>query len=184
MISAKARFPSSPIPTCRNSRSHEPHNRDKQKLLLRAKRIQGQVEALVRALTEEHDCSDVLQLIKATTRTAARSTLSSFVLAAGVRRGWVFSSIHATHDSRSTEGRKIAHNIPSDNPSRLTVRSQRNGRQQAFRKAGFDCAIPELTHSLPPIPAKASSNPISQASEKWASRSKTDVRFYFAVVVD
>jgi len=31
--------------------------KDKRELLLRAKRIQGQVEALVRALTEERDCS-------------------------------------------------------------------------------------------------------------------------------
>jgi DNA-binding FrmR family transcriptional regulator len=44
--------------------SHTTEN--KQKLVLRAKRIQGQVEALVRALTEERDCSDVLQLMSAT----------------------------------------------------------------------------------------------------------------------
>ena len=35
----------------------------KQELLMRAKRIQGQVEALVRALTEERDCSEVLQVM-------------------------------------------------------------------------------------------------------------------------
>ena len=40
--------------------------KQKQALLLRAKRIQGQVEALVRALDEERDCSDVLQLMSAT----------------------------------------------------------------------------------------------------------------------
>ena len=39
---------------------------EKQELILRAKRIQGQVDALVRALTEERDCSDVLQLMSAT----------------------------------------------------------------------------------------------------------------------
>jgi FrmR/RcnR family transcriptional regulator, repressor of frmRAB operon len=38
----------------------------KKELLLRAKRIQGQVEALVRALTEERDCSQVLQVMSAT----------------------------------------------------------------------------------------------------------------------
>jgi DNA-binding FrmR family transcriptional regulator len=38
---------------------------DKKELLLRAKRIQGQVEALVRALDEERDCSEVLQLMSA-----------------------------------------------------------------------------------------------------------------------
>jgi DNA-binding FrmR family transcriptional regulator len=40
--------------------------KDKKELLLRAKRIQGQVDALVRALDEERDCSDVLQLMSAT----------------------------------------------------------------------------------------------------------------------
>ena len=34
--------------------------KEKQNLILRAKRIQGQVQALVRALDEERDCSDVL----------------------------------------------------------------------------------------------------------------------------
>ena len=34
--------------------------KEKQNLLLRAKRIQGQVEALVRVLSEERDCSEVL----------------------------------------------------------------------------------------------------------------------------
>ena len=47
---------------------------DKQKLLLRAKRIQGQVEALVRALTEERECSDVLQLMS-----AARGAINSLM---------------------------------------------------------------------------------------------------------
>jgi DNA-binding FrmR family transcriptional regulator len=39
--------------------------KEKQNLILRAKRIQGQVGALVRALDEERDCSDVLQLMSA-----------------------------------------------------------------------------------------------------------------------
>ncbi len=39
--------------------------KDKQKLDLRAKRIQGQVEALVRVLTEERDCSELLQVMSA-----------------------------------------------------------------------------------------------------------------------
>jgi len=47
---------------------------DKQKLVLRAKRIQGQVEALVRALSEERDCSDVLQLMS-----AARGAMNSLM---------------------------------------------------------------------------------------------------------
>jgi DNA-binding FrmR family transcriptional regulator len=36
---------------------------EKQKLLNRVRRIKGQVEAIERALEEEHDCSDVLQRI-------------------------------------------------------------------------------------------------------------------------
>ena len=48
--------------------------KDKKELLLRAKRIQGQVEALVRALTEERDCSEVLQLMS-----AARGAMNSLM---------------------------------------------------------------------------------------------------------
>jgi DNA-binding FrmR family transcriptional regulator len=47
---------------------------DKQNLILRAKRIQGQVEALVRALTEERDCSEILQLMR-----AARGAMNSLM---------------------------------------------------------------------------------------------------------
>jgi DNA-binding FrmR family transcriptional regulator len=48
--------------------------KNKKELVLRAKRIQGQVEALVRALTEERDCSDVLQLMS-----AARGAMNSLM---------------------------------------------------------------------------------------------------------
>ena len=48
--------------------------KDKEKLILRAKRIQGQVEALVRALSEERDCSDVLHLMS-----AARGAMNSLM---------------------------------------------------------------------------------------------------------
>jgi DNA-binding FrmR family transcriptional regulator len=48
--------------------------KNKQDLILRAKRIQGQVEALVRALTEERECSDVLQLLS-----AARGAVNSLM---------------------------------------------------------------------------------------------------------
>ena len=48
--------------------------KDKKELLLRAKRIQGQVDALVRALDEERDCSDVLQLMS-----AARGAMNSLM---------------------------------------------------------------------------------------------------------
>jgi DNA-binding FrmR family transcriptional regulator len=48
--------------------------KDKEKLVLRAKRVQGQVEALTRALTEERDCSEVLQLMS-----AARGAMNSLM---------------------------------------------------------------------------------------------------------
>ena len=48
--------------------------KNKKELLLGAKRIQGQVKALVRALTEERDCSDVLQLMS-----AARGAMNSLM---------------------------------------------------------------------------------------------------------
>jgi len=48
--------------------------KDKQELILRAKRIQGQVDALVRALTEERDCSEILQLMS-----AARGAMNSLM---------------------------------------------------------------------------------------------------------
>jgi FrmR/RcnR family transcriptional regulator, repressor of frmRAB operon len=37
----------------------------KKKLLGRIRRIRGQAEAIERALSEEHECSDVLQLVAA-----------------------------------------------------------------------------------------------------------------------
>jgi FrmR/RcnR family transcriptional regulator, repressor of frmRAB operon len=37
----------------------------KGKLLKRVRRIRGQAEAIERALSEEHECSDVLQLVAA-----------------------------------------------------------------------------------------------------------------------
>ena len=46
----------------------------KKELLLRAKRIQGQVEALVRALSDERDGSEVLQLMS-----AARGAMNSLM---------------------------------------------------------------------------------------------------------
>jgi len=52
--------------------SHTIH--DKRQLLLRAKRIQGQVEALVRALSQEQDCAEVLQLMS-----AARGAMNSLM---------------------------------------------------------------------------------------------------------
>jgi DNA-binding FrmR family transcriptional regulator len=48
--------------------------KQKQDLLLRAKRIQGQVDALVRALDEERDCSQVLHVMS-----AARGAMNSLM---------------------------------------------------------------------------------------------------------
>ena len=39
--------------------------RDKDKLRTRVRRIRGQVEAIERALDQEHECSEVLQLVAA-----------------------------------------------------------------------------------------------------------------------
>jgi len=39
--------------------------RDKEKLRIRVRRIRGQVEAIERALDEEHECAEVLQLVAA-----------------------------------------------------------------------------------------------------------------------
>jgi DNA-binding FrmR family transcriptional regulator len=52
-----------------------PHTaEDKQKLILRTRRIRGQIDAIERALVEEKDCSDVLQLI-----TAARGAMNGLM---------------------------------------------------------------------------------------------------------
>jgi FrmR/RcnR family transcriptional regulator, repressor of frmRAB operon len=48
--------------------------KQKRDLLLRAKRIQGQVEALVRALDEERDCAEVLHIMS-----AARGAMNSLM---------------------------------------------------------------------------------------------------------
>jgi FrmR/RcnR family transcriptional regulator, repressor of frmRAB operon len=39
--------------------------RDKEKLLVRVRRIRGQVEAIERTVSEEHECSELLQLVAA-----------------------------------------------------------------------------------------------------------------------
>lgn len=39
--------------------------RDKKKLLDRARKIQGQAEAVVRALDQDRECADILQMIAA-----------------------------------------------------------------------------------------------------------------------
>jgi FrmR/RcnR family transcriptional regulator, repressor of frmRAB operon len=53
--------------------SHAP--KDKEKLIVRARRIRGQVEAVERALTEEQECGDILQLIA-----SARGAMNSLMV--------------------------------------------------------------------------------------------------------
>jgi DNA-binding FrmR family transcriptional regulator len=48
--------------------------RDKAKLILRVRRIRGQIEAMERAIASEQDCSDVLHLI-----TAARGAMNGLM---------------------------------------------------------------------------------------------------------
>jgi DNA-binding FrmR family transcriptional regulator len=77
---------------------------DKQKLVLRAKRIQGQVEALVRALTEERDCSDVLQLMS-----AARGAMNSLMaeLLEGHIRSHVLDGKHKPTSKQVVAAKRI-----------------------------------------------------------------------------
>jgi DNA-binding FrmR family transcriptional regulator len=73
--------------------------KDKNKLILRAKRIQGQVEALVRALSDERDCSEVLQVMS-----AARGAMNSLMaeLLEGHIRSHVLNGKHkATSQQQS-----------------------------------------------------------------------------------
>ena len=73
--------------------------KDKEKLVLRAKRIQGQVEALARALAEERDCSDVLQLMS-----AARGAMNS--LMAELLEGHIRN--HVLNEKKSNAGQTAA----------------------------------------------------------------------------
>jgi hypothetical protein len=66
------------------------------------------------------------------------TTLLPFGLESSDRSARAPLNIRASNDSRSTERRKTARSIPSGNPSRLTIRSQRTGQPQTIRKAGFD----------------------------------------------
>ena len=48
--------------------------RDKEKLILRVRRIRGQIEAVERAINSDQDCSDVMQMI-----TAARGAMNGLM---------------------------------------------------------------------------------------------------------
>src|SRR5271170_4477972 len=49
--------------------------KNKERLIVRARRIRGQVEAVERALTEEQECGDILRLI-----TSARGAMNSLMV--------------------------------------------------------------------------------------------------------
>jgi len=49
--------------------------KNKEKLIARARRIRGQIEALERALSEEQECSDILRVI-----TSARGAMNGLMV--------------------------------------------------------------------------------------------------------
>ena len=73
--------------------------KNKEKLVLRAKRIQGQVEALVRVLTQERECSEVLQVMS-----AARGAMNS--LMAELLEGHIHS--HVLNGKQRPSSKQIA----------------------------------------------------------------------------
>ena len=76
----------------------------KTKLVLRAKRIQGQVAALVRALNEERDCSEVLQVLG-----AARGAMNS--LMAELLEGHIRSHVLAGKQRPTSKQRAAADEV-------------------------------------------------------------------------
>jgi DNA-binding FrmR family transcriptional regulator len=78
--------------------------RQKDNLLLRAKRIQGQVEALVRALEAERECSDVLQIMS-----AARGAMNSLMaeMLEGHIRGHVLNGRHKPTSEQVTATNEV-----------------------------------------------------------------------------
>ena len=74
-------------------------SRDKEKLLIRVRRIRGQVEAIERALGGEHECSEVLQLVA-----ACRGALNS--LMAELVEGHIW--FHVLDPSRSKDSAQAA----------------------------------------------------------------------------
>jgi len=74
---------------------------EKQKLLNRVRRIKGQVEAIERALEEEHGCSDVLQRI--TSCRGAMNGLLAVVLEDHIRNHLVDADNGEDHGGSATE---------------------------------------------------------------------------------
>jgi DNA-binding FrmR family transcriptional regulator len=69
--------------------------RDKEKLLLRVRKIRGQIDALERALGEESECADVLQLMA-----ACRGALNG--LMAEVMEGHIRFHVLSPHTSTNS----------------------------------------------------------------------------------
>ncbi len=72
---------------------------EKPKLILRIKRIKGQIAAIERALEGDHDCSDVLQLI-----TAARGAMNG--LMAELLEGHI--RFHVIDSKKASSGQALA----------------------------------------------------------------------------
>ena len=75
--------------------------KEKQKLLNRVRRIKGQVQAIERALEEEHGCSDVLQRI--TSCRGAMNGLLAVVLEDHIRNHLVDVDNGEEHGDSATE---------------------------------------------------------------------------------
>ena len=81
--------------------------RDKQKLLNRVRRIKGQVEAIERALEEEHGCMNVLQLI--TSSRGAMNGLLAVVLEDHIRTHLVDAEPDDKHGSGTEQLIEVVH---------------------------------------------------------------------------
>jgi DNA-binding FrmR family transcriptional regulator len=78
--------------------------RDKEKLLLRVRKIRGQIDALERALAEESECADVLQLMA-----ACRGALNG--LMAEVMEGHIRFHVLSPHASTSSPQAEAAEEL-------------------------------------------------------------------------
>lgn len=77
---------------------------NKEKLLQRVSRLRGQVNALEKALTDEHDCSEVLQLLA-----ACRGAINA--LMAEVMEGHVRFHVLDSKRESSAEQKKSAEDV-------------------------------------------------------------------------
>lgn len=78
--------------------------KDKDKLLIRVRRIRGQVEAIERAIDGEHECSGVLQLLA-----ACRGALNG--LMAEVMEGHIRFHVLAPGNSKSSPQAEAAEEL-------------------------------------------------------------------------